>query len=131
MQKTIVVIVLMSLIGVIDGMSPRKTIGAEAGFEIILKDGLYGGLAGALVGTATLAFTDDPSDHLDRIAYGAAIGVIVGTVFGIAQASHSSFVQLENGRVTVGLPVPDGRIGSGLKGSNGSELRLGLLSWRF
>jgi hypothetical protein len=129
MQKMFVLIVLILFICIVVGAHPGKASGAEADFGVILKDGFYGGLAGALVGTATLAFTDDPGDHLDRIAYGAAIGVLVGTVFGIVQTSRS-LVQLENGRVIVGLPVPETRA-SGLKGLNGTDLRLGLFSWRF
>jgi hypothetical protein len=130
MQKIMVLFVLVSLAVLIGWVKPEKAFGADAAFEIILKDAFYGGLAGALVGTATLAFTDDPEDHLDRIAYGAAIGVLIGTVVGFAQTSKS-LVQLENGRIAVGLPVPETRIGAGPKGSGGAELRLGLFSWSF
>ena len=123
-------VILLLLIGLMGWTSPKEAIGAEASFETVLKDGFYGGLAGALVGTATLAFTDDPGDHLDRIAYGAAIGVIVGTVVGIVQTSKS-LVELENGRVMVGLPVPETHIASGLAQSRGTELHLGFFAWHF
>jgi len=111
-------------------MSQKQAMAAENGFETILKDGLYGGLAGALVGGAILVFTDEPGDHLNYISYGAAIGVIAGTVFGLVQTSKS-MVQLENGRITVGFPVPETRIASGLTGSGGTELRVGLFAWHF
>lgn len=71
----------------------------------VFKDGLYGGLAGALVGGAVLAFTNDPGDHLNYIAYGAAGGVLAGTVYGIASVSRA-FAEIERGRLYVNLPSP-------------------------
>jgi len=122
--------IALLLMGFMAWMSPNQAIGAENNFETILKDGFYGGLAGALVGGAILVFTDEPGDHLNYISYGAAIGVIAGTVFGIVQTSKS-MVQLENGRVTVGLPVPETRTATGLTGSGGTEVRVGLFAWDF
>ena len=43
MQRMLVVIVLISFIGLIDWAGPEKAVGAEAGFEVILKDAFYGG----------------------------------------------------------------------------------------
>ncbi len=71
----------------------------------VFKDGFYGGLAGALVGGAILAFKDEPADHLNYIAYGAAAGVLVGTVYGLASVSRA-FAEVENGNVYVNLPLP-------------------------
>src|ERR1700675_9811 len=116
MRNIMIALLLMSFMG---WMSPEQAIGAENSVETIFKDGFYGGLAGALVGGAILAFTDEPGDHLNYIGYGAAIGVIAGTVFGIVQTTKS-MVQLENGRITVGLPVPETRIATGLTGSGGT-----------
>jgi hypothetical protein len=42
----------------------------------------YGVLAGTLVGAATLAFTDQPGDNLNRIARGASIGLYAGMLLG-------------------------------------------------
>lgn len=54
----------------------------------IFQNGVYGGLAGALVGAAALAFTDDPGDHLDYLGIGAGVGVIAGTAYGIYTATR-------------------------------------------
>ncbi len=42
----------------------------------------YGVLAGTLVGTATLAFTDQPGEHLNRVARGASLGLYAGILLG-------------------------------------------------
>jgi hypothetical protein len=127
MQKMIVVLLLVTLISWIH---PKLTAAAENSFKTIFKDGFYGGLAGALAGGAVLAFTDKPGDHLNYLSYGAAIGVIAGTVFGLVQTTQA-MVQLENGRIAVGLPVPETRTASGLMGSSETEVRVGLFSWHF
>jgi hypothetical protein len=71
----------------------------------IFKDGFYGGLAGALVGAAALAFTDEPQDHLNYIAIGTGVGVMAGTAYGIYSASQA-VAELEGSRVTWHLPIP-------------------------
>lgn len=43
----------------------------------------YGTLAGALVGVATLAFTEDPSSNLNNIARGASLGLYAGIGLGL------------------------------------------------
>ena len=43
----------------------------------------YGTLAGALLGTASLAFTDKPGDKLQRIARGASLGLYFGILLGL------------------------------------------------
>ena len=75
----------------------------------VFRDGFYGGLVGALVGGALLAFKDDPGDHLNYIAYGAAGGVLAGTAYGIASVSRA-FAEVEKGKVYVDIPLPETRI---------------------
>lgn len=52
-----------------------------------LKDFLvscaYGTVAGALVGVASLAFTDDPGSKMNNIAKGASLGLYAGMGFGL------------------------------------------------
>ena len=79
MRKVILTALLLSFIGWI---FPSQVQAQEDGIQIILKDGFYGGLVGALVGGALLAFRDDPGEHIDLVAQGAAIGVIGGVAFG-------------------------------------------------
>lgn len=43
----------------------------------------YGTLAGTLLGTASLAFTDKPGDKLQRIARGASLGLYFGILLGL------------------------------------------------
>lgn len=43
----------------------------------------YGVIAGALVGTATLAFTQQPGDNLRNIARGASLGLYAGILMGL------------------------------------------------
>lgn len=50
----------------------------------------YGVLAGTLVGTATLAFSDKPGDNLNRIARGASLGLYAGILLGLYVVNLSS-----------------------------------------
>ncbi len=50
----------------------------------------YGVLAGTLVGTATLAFSDKPGDNLNRIARGASLGLYAGIILGLYVVNLSS-----------------------------------------
>jgi hypothetical protein len=63
-------------------MIPLKS-NAASSLQVVAEDALWGCLIGGLVGTATLAFhIDDAGDHLENIAYGAAIGLFAGVGFG-------------------------------------------------
>jgi hypothetical protein len=72
----------------------------------VFKDGFYGGLAGALVGVAALLFDiNDAEDHLNYIAIGAGVGVMVGTAYGIYSATRA-VAELDGSQVTWHLPTP-------------------------
>src|SRR3569623_2971746 len=43
----------------------------------------YGVMAGTLVGGASLAFTTQPSENLNRVARGASIGLYAGILLGL------------------------------------------------
>ncbi|GAM11724.1 hypothetical protein OR1_04040 [Geobacter sp. OR-1] len=77
---------------------------AENPFVETFQSAFYGGLAGALVGGALLAFTKHPSDHLDYVGYGGAGGVLVGAAYGLAKASRS-LAEYENGKVKFAIPT--------------------------
>ena len=100
--------------------------------EDIFMDGLYGGLAGALVGAAALAFTSEPKDHLNSIAIGAGVGVIVGTAYGIYSASRV-FAEFRDSRLRLRVPFP--RIvvirSATVKGIHRAEFRADLLRIHF
>lgn len=61
-----------------------------------LKDCAYGTGAGALVGLASLAFEDKPSEKSNNIARGASLGLYAGIAYGIyemeTQANSSPVV---------------------------------------
>ena len=62
-----------------------KTQIEDASFDV--KDfffiPLYGTLLGSIIGTATLSFETYPTNHLNRIAQGASIGLYAGIIFSI------------------------------------------------
>lgn len=101
------VISIMTLLLTISWTMPLHA--AESSLKVVFEDSLYGGLVGALVGTATLAFTNNASDHLNNIAYGAAAGVIAGAGVGVFTTLNRAMVEYENGRVKLAIPtvLPD------------------------
>jgi len=82
---------------------------AESSLKVVFEDSLYGGLLGGLLGAATLVFTENSSDHVENIAYGAAAGVFAGAGYGIATTANRAMVEYENGKVKLAVPkvMPD------------------------
>ena len=66
----------------------------HGGVGSLITTSLLGTSLGLLVGATTLVFTNDPGDHNDRVAYGAAIGFACGFALGlygtISPTYHSS-----------------------------------------
>jgi len=77
---------------------------SQDSLQDVVTDSLYGGLAGAIIGVATLAFVDEPGDHADNIKVGAGIGVILGSIYGTVKVSRS-VAQWENGTMTAQFPA--------------------------
>ncbi|MES2769336.1 MAG: hypothetical protein V4596_09330 [Bdellovibrionota bacterium] len=77
---------LVSLVTVvfISGVTvfPVQEAKADPGREFLMSI-TYGTLAGTLLGTASLAFTDKPGDKLQRIARGASLGLYFGILLGL------------------------------------------------
>ena len=88
--------------------SAAPAFASDNAFRDLFEDALYGGAAGALVGAALLAFTKKPANHLDYLGYGAASGVLVGSVYGVAK-SATSLAQMDNGTIRFAMPtvLPD------------------------
>ncbi len=61
---------------------PVQEAKADPGREFLMSI-TYGTLAGTLLGTASLAFTDKPGDKLQRIARGASLGLYFGILLGL------------------------------------------------
>ena len=60
-----------------------KASQSDSEMKAFVTSSTYGVLAGALVGAATLAFTENPSDHLRNVAKGASLGLYAGILLGV------------------------------------------------
>jgi len=83
---------------------------AEDMMQTTLRDALYGGIIGALLGSAVVLLTDNPDDHLSFIPTGAGIGVLVGAAYGIASSGVISTSTAgaeidEDGNLTLNVPT--------------------------
>jgi hypothetical protein len=100
--KRSIMIILSAVI--IATMSTAPCSAADNAFKTVYEDALYGGLAGALVGGALMAFTKKPSKHFDYIIYGAAGGVLVGAAYGMFSTTKS-MAEIDNGKVKFAFPT--------------------------
>lgn len=83
-----------------------RALAAESSLEGTFKDTVYGGIIGALVGSAFVLLSDHPSDHLEYIPTGAAVGLLAGAVYGLATSTTvRSFGEVENGKFTLNVPT--------------------------
>jgi len=97
---------LAALVALLLATVPVQQAHAEdIALKKIMRNALYGGAVGALVGTAFLAFVDNPGDNIEFITTGAAAGVLIGAVWG-AYDSSEAYVSLEGGRIHAALPSP-------------------------
>jgi len=113
MKKAVGFLILIFMLA---GLFPFQAEAAESDMKMIFTDGFYGGLAGALVGGAFLAFSKHPKDHWNDVAIGAGVGVIAGTLYGIGRASRA-FAEIDNGEVTLQIPTIRLNLDSTVKGS--------------
>lgn len=104
---------------------------ADTTLRDAFDNAFYGGLLGALVGGASMAFAKQPGDHWDYLYIGAAIGVIGGATYGVAK-STKALVSIENGNMKVAMPtiVPELQQ-TGSKGPSTLVMKADLLSSRF
>jgi hypothetical protein len=80
MKRVLIIMVL----GLALCFLPQESQAAStSSLEVVLWDCVVGAGIGALVGTATLAFANHPSDHYDNIAKGASIGLLCGLAYGV------------------------------------------------
>lgn len=98
-KKTFVVLLVFCLFS-------GRALAAESSLEGIFKDTVYGGIIGALVGSAFVLLSDHPGDHLEYIPTGAAVGLLAGAVYGLATSTTvRSFGEVENGKFTLNVPT--------------------------
>lgn len=107
----LVLALVLALVTAADLARPQAARADDIKLQKILRNALYGGAVGALIGGALLAFKDNPGDHLDFITVGAASGVLVGVAWGIYDsATDNPYVMLEHGRVHAALAAPTVRV---------------------
>ena len=108
-MKKVTVAVLFAIVmqisaSIVHAQQPyRLNIQKDDSLQRVVSDSLYGALAGALIGVATLAFVDEPKDKTDNIRVGAGTGLILGSIYGTMKVSRS-FANLEDGKMTVQFP---------------------------
>ena len=78
------------LVGLLMGSFAHTSVASADPAKDFIMSCTYGVLAGTLVGTATLAFSDKPGDNLNRIARGASIGLYAGIILGLYVINLSS-----------------------------------------
>jgi hypothetical protein len=61
--------------------NPNQTGAKKSGPRKQAATIIFAGLGGAVLGLSTLSFYGRPQDKLSNIAIGAAVGVIIGTVY--------------------------------------------------
>lgn len=108
-KRLVTVMTLVSLLS-----TASSAFAADDTIKEVFTDAFYGAAIGGLVGGAFMVFRTKPLDHLNYIAYGAASGVLAGTVYGLAKSARA-FAEVENGRVKVAFPtiVPEMEVSPG------------------
>lgn len=88
------------------GFSSVKATAQES-MQMVLKDTIYGGLIGGLLGSAIVLLSDNPDDHLGYIPTGAGIGMILGAVYGIATEGYlmQGAAEYEGGKLSFSVPT--------------------------
>lgn len=82
---------------------------AQDTMQKTMRDALYGGAIGALLGAAVMLLTDNPDDHLSYIPTGAAVGVLAGAAYGIAtsgvMSTAAAEIDAKEGKVSLAMPT--------------------------
>ena len=80
---------------------------AEDVMQVTLRDALYGGIIGALLGSAVVLLTDNPDDHLGFIPTGAGVGILVGASYGLATSGviSTAGAEIKDGKLTLNMPT--------------------------
>ncbi|TAN63782.1 hypothetical protein EPN18_01435 [bacterium] len=83
-----------------------RAVADDTTMQATFKDTVYGGLIGALIGSAFVLLSNNPSDHLEYIPTGAAVGMIGGAIYGIATSGGTkSIVEIEHNKVAFNVPT--------------------------
>lgn len=86
-----------------------STASAQDPMQRTLRDSLYGGLIGALLGSAVMLLSENPDDHLGYIPTGAAVGVLLGAAYGVAtsgvMSTAAAEINTKEGSVSLAVPT--------------------------
>lgn len=106
-------LLLLVLIFSLD-LHAQKRGSTEPALSTMLSSAAYGAGAGALVGTASLAFAPDPAANMNNIARGASLGLYAGVLWGAYQIwappSPSASTRMGNRWMPLVIPTGEGRI---------------------
>jgi hypothetical protein len=104
---------------------------ADDTMQYTLKNSLYGGILGGLIGSAVLLLSDEPDDNLSYIPTGVGVGVLLGAAYGIATSGVvESIGEVEDGRFTLNMPTLK-RVEIFDENMNGKELINSIDLFRF
>lgn len=102
-KKAVIVSLLASFILI---STVPAAFAADDTLKNTVNDALYGGLLGALVGTAVTLLSKKPGDHLGNIPTGAALGVLFGAAYGLATSGTVQSVgEIEGTKFTLKVPT--------------------------
>ncbi len=101
MKKSAIVLLLVTMVL---SLVPAQVKAQQNSMKEVLEASFYGGLTGTLIGGAFLAFRDKPSDHLKDLRVGAASGVILGAIYGVAKTTKA-FAEVNDGKFTFHIPT--------------------------
>ncbi len=100
LKKMIVLALLLSF-----ALLPTRRAVADETMSVLLKDTAYGGIIGALVGSAFMLLADEPGDHWDYIPRGAGVGILAGAAYGIATSDLvQSAAEIKGNKVAFHVP---------------------------
>ncbi len=72
------------------GLSLNSKAFAASDMTVFLKCSGYGAAAGAILGLASLAVSDNPSGKINNVARGASLGLYAGVGFGLYSINSRS-----------------------------------------
>lgn len=92
---------MLTLLGVL----PLQVQAADFEMQNTFEDAIYGAGIGLLVGGGLMLISGNPGDHWDYLAVGAGVGVIAGTLYGVATSTRA-LAEIDDDGVKLAMPTP-------------------------
>ena len=125
MKKMIAVLMILATLSL--SMAPEPAWAQGDAMPVVFRDTLYGALTGAFLGGLFLLTSNNKSDHWDYVAYGGLIGAVGGLAYGVYNTPRS-MVEIDKGKITVGLPTIQT---ANITGSRDKEYLVDLLKLQY